>query len=143
MTNKEVIEFFSKKNAHYELSDDFIKKYQQLGRGYITYARELNKIIDKSLAEPDQKWHLLVSYYGIKEKQGELNLEEQTKCWAINGLKCPELLLWMAEAAGCDIKKAKREAEKLCDNGRRKQAHVKIKELITWDMIENKIINNL
>lgn len=142
MTNKEVIEIFSKKSPHYELSDDFVKKHQQLNGGYITYAKESNKVIDKSIAEPDQKWHLLVSYYGIKEKQSKLKLEEEVNCWTIKGLKCPELLLWMAEAAGCDIKEAKREAEKLCDEGNRKQAHIKIKELITWQMIENKIKNN-
>lgn len=87
----------------------------------------------------------MVAYYGYKEKQGKLNLEAEAKCWELKwqngGLLCPELLLWMAEAAGCDIREAEKEVEILCKEGNRKQAHIKIKELITWKMIEEKIRN--
>jgi hypothetical protein len=47
----------------------------------------------------------------------------------------------MAEAAGCDITVAKKEVEKLCDDNKRQRTHEKIKELISWEMIENKIKN--
>ena len=74
-----------------------------------------------------------------------LDLDAQAMCWDLKwqkgGLTCPELLLWMAEAAGCDITEAKKEAEILCKGNKRSQAHEKIKELLPWEMIENKIRN--
>lgn len=131
------------KKEHYTLCDEFIKKYQQLSGGYIEYARKVGKVIDRSLAEPNQKWHLLEAYYGYKEKEGKLDLEAETTIWDINwqrgGLLCPELLLWIAEAAGCNIEIAKQEAENLCHANKRKEAHKKIKELIPWEIIENNI----
>lgn len=146
MTNREVIEFYSNKDSHYELSDEFVKKYQQPSEEYIKYANSLGRKVDKSLAEPNQQWHLLESYYGQKIEQKKLDLDAEANCWDFKwqkgGFKCPELLLWMAEAAGCNIIEAKQEAEKLCDNNKRSQAHKKIKELITWEMIENKIKNS-
>ncbi len=48
----------------------------------------------------------------------------------------------MAEAAGCNISGAKQEAENFCKDNIRSEAHKRIKELITWEMIENKIKNS-
>ena len=145
MTNREVIEFYENKNSHYVLSDEFVKKYQQPRGGYIKYAIELGLTIDKSLAEPNQQWHLLKSYYDQKKEEKKLDLDAKAMCWDLKwqngGFICPELLLWMAEAAGCDITEAKKEAEKLCKGNKRSQAHEKIKELLPWEMIENKIKN--
>lgn len=142
MTHREVIEFYKNKDTHYELSDAFVKKYQQPSEQYIQYASSLGREVDKSLAEPNQQWHLLESYYGQKT----LDLDAKACFWDLRwqkgGFKCPELLLWMAEAAGCNITKAKQEAEKLCDNNQRSKAHAKIKELISWEMIENRIKNS-
>ena len=56
------------------------------------------------------------------------------------GLKCPELLLWIAEAAGCDIREAKMEAEKLCEKGERLLACNAIKKIIPWEEIEKHIL---
>ncbi|AGA68847.1 hypothetical protein Desdi_1337 [Desulfitobacterium dichloroeliminans LMG P-21439] len=146
MTNREVIAFYKNKNSHYELSDEFVKKYQQPKGGYIEYAIELGLTVNKSLAEPNQRWHLLESYYGQKKEQKKLDLDAKATCWDLKwqngGFICPELLLWMAEAAGYNISEAMQEAEKLCVDNKRSQAHEKIKKLITWEMIENKIKNS-
>ena len=142
MKNREVIEFYENKNSHYVLSDEFVKEYQQKSGGYIKYAAELGLTIDKSLAEPNQQWHLLKSYYGRKKEEKKLDLDAKAMCWDFKwqkgGFICPELL---AEAAGCDITDAKKEAEKLCKGNKRAHAHNKIKELIPWEMIQNKIKN--
>ncbi len=88
MTNREVIEFYRNKASHYDLSDEFVKKYQQSSGGYIKYANGLVDIkVDKSLAEPNQQWHLLGSYYGQKIKQKKLDLDAEANCWDINWQK--------------------------------------------------------
>lgn len=94
-----LITFYYDKKEHYPISDEFIEKYQQKEGGYITYAYETNHLIDASKHEPNQKWHLMESYFITKliGNHGEINFS--------NGIfKCPELLLWMAEAAGVDEK---------------------------------------
>lgn len=143
MTNREVIEFYSNKNEHYSLSDEFVKKHQQYRGGYIDFAKKCGKLVDKRLAEPNQKWHLLESYYRQKLKEGKIHMDADAKCWSVNwqsgGFKCPELLLWMAEAAGINIKEAKKATEILYANNKRAEAHKMIKKLITWEMIEEKI----
>lgn len=123
ITNEDVISFYSAKKEHYPISDDFVKKYQQKNTGsntYIVYALETGILVDKELAEPNQKWHLLESYFSqnIKKHKDENNegyINETNTCAS---LKCPELLLWMAEAAGVDsnvIKSASEYAKKEID----------------------------
>ena len=139
------LQFLSDKRIHYPKSDDFIKKYQQSGRGYITlaycminkgeskdkdcqnYYEYLNSLddyhkfsafkymdeadvnamkvfdvfVDKKVCEPNQKWHWIVSYLGmwiywIDECNKDSNMNPQ-------GLTCPELILWLAEACDADF----------------------------------------
>lgn len=75
-----------------------------------------------------------------KKDEKKLDLDAKAMCWDLKwqnrGFTCPELLLWMAEAAGCDITQAKEEAEKLCKDNKRSKVHEKIKVLIPWEMIE-------
>ena len=144
VTNRDVIAFYNSKNDHYKFSDEFIKGYRQKGGAYISYANELGESTDMSQAEPNQRWHLLVSYYEINLTDGKLNLDDAARCWEMaarnNGLLCPELLLWMAESAGIDINIAMKKAITLCENGDRRNAHKAIKEAISWELITDKII---
>ena len=65
MELKEWMDYLIKQQEHYPVSDEFIKKYQQSPnnhKGYIYYAWETGHIIDRNLAEPNQKWHFFESY---------------------------------------------------------------------------------
>lgn len=84
--------------------------------------------IEKECVEPNQKWHLLISWYLYKEfvekhqisdennfyYKGKIisttvtpnnNFESDKDAINLDGrIRCQELLIWMAEASGCDIK---------------------------------------
>ena len=138
MTLGEMCIFYEHKNEHYPVSDEFIKKgYGQKQGGYIRNARKAGYIIATDAAEPNQKWHLLKSYLLVTDE----NVDAR-KCY--NRIICPELLLWLGEAVGLDVSEAARIAMEIIDrdgNGiARNVAGRKIKEIITWDMIEEKIV---
>jgi hypothetical protein len=100
ITNSDVMLFYQDKKEHYPISDDFIKQYQQKTIGeesYINHALKTGHLICDAIAEPNQKWHLLEAYY-IQQilKNGIEYLYEKNTCCR---LSCPELILWMAEAA--------------------------------------------
>lgn len=146
MTIKEWMELLEDKEEHYPISDEFIKSYQQSPvnkNGYVYYAWEIGRVICRELAEPNQKWHFLESYLSIAIKQGKLQLNDDAgKCY--KKLKCPELLLWIAEAVGIDsevINKASRRSREIIDsgtNGRsRNKAGIEIaNKIIPWNIIE-------
>ena len=116
MKSLDVINFYIDKKEHYPISDEFIEYYQQKNGGYITYANETGHPIHPAIHEPNQKWHLLESYYICKVK------EKGTLEFNITGFNCPELLLWMAEAADVDeaiIKEAANYAKEKIDEIRR------------------------
>lgn len=95
----DLIKFYCKKNEHYPISDEFIKKYQQkpTGKSYIDTAYDTGHIVFARQCEPNQKWHLIEAYISLTFKD-----EDENFVVNIRQLKCPELLLWMAEAAGID-----------------------------------------
>lgn len=100
MNSLELVRFLQNKEEHYPISDEFIEQYQQKDNGdknsYITHAKNTGHIVDAKQHEPNQKWHLLESYYI------ERLIEEEEADFLIRGFNCPELLLWMAEAANVD-----------------------------------------
>lgn len=91
----DLIKFYCNKNEHYPISDEFIKKYQQkpTGDSYIDFAHDTGHTVSAEQYEPNQKWHLFESYISWKFKKNRKNVGQ---------FRCPELLLWMAEAAGID-----------------------------------------
>ncbi|MBF0921992.1 MAG: hypothetical protein HXK49_03150 [Atopobium sp.] len=91
----DLIKFYCEKNEHYPISDEFIKKYQQKPTrdSYIDFARTTGHTVSAEQCEPNQKWHLFEAYISWKFKKNRENVGQ---------LRCPELLLWMAEAAGID-----------------------------------------
>lgn len=148
MTIAEWMKILANKKEHYPISDEFVKFYQQspLNKdGYVYLAWETGHVICREIAEPNQKWHFFESYILILITQGKLQLSDDAeKCY--KKLKCPELLLWIAEAAGIEsekINEAAKVARDIIDygtNGRaRNTAGIKIvKEIIPWNMIEEK-----
>lgn len=139
------IDFFIDKNVHYETSDSFAcdERYRQKRGGYIKKAKDAHIEINIKKAEPNQKWHLLTSYYD------ELSDCKKDAKDCYNRLLCPELPLWIADAAGIDseiVNKAATKAREIIDSGAdgrlRNKAGKKItKEIILWEMIEEKIKN--
>ena len=96
MTLQELIEFYNVKNEHYNVSDDFMKAgYRQEKGGYIEKAKGQNLDVDFNKAKPDQKWHFICSY-GCDHSTNK-TIPAST---AYNSFSCPELKMWMAEAAG-------------------------------------------
>lgn len=95
----DLIKFYCKKNEHYPISDEFIKKYQQkpTGKSYIDFAHDTGHTVSAEQCEPNQKWHLFVAYISYKLEVDDLCAKAR-----MGPLQCPELLLWMAEAAGID-----------------------------------------
>jgi len=136
MTLNEFCDFFKDKKEHYQQSDNFVKKgYGQVSGGYIDCAKCKKIEVDSTNAEPNQKWHLLESYY--REENGR---SDAKRCYGY--LLCPELLLWIAEAAGFDITDVAQEAMQIIDDrskAARNKAGRKIKEKITWKNLEDRI----
>lgn len=133
------------KKEHYPISDEFIRNYQQSPvskNGYVYLAWKTGHAICSETAEPNQKWHFFESYMLTSIVEGNIQLDDDAeKCY--KRLKCPELLLWIAEAAGIDsdiVNEAARKAREIIDNGTnghsRNEAGNKIKMMIPWDMIE-------
>ena len=95
----DLIKFYCEKKEHYPISDEFIKKYQQKATrdSYIVFAYKTGHTVSAEQCEPNQKWHLFEAYisYRLKVNGGDAKAR-------MGKLKCPELLLWMAEAAGID-----------------------------------------
>lgn len=78
-------------------------------------------------------------------EQGKIQLDDDAeKCY--KKLKCPELLLWIAEAVGIDseiVNEAARKAREIIDIGTnghsRNKAGIEIaNRIIPWNMIEYK-----
>lgn len=139
MLYRDFIEYCSRQKEKPENTTKFIKQYQQLNSGKGTYLHEAivhGIMIYKCEGEPNQKWHLLKSWYPNKEKT--ISEKEITE-WC--GLQCPELLLWIAEVAGQKEKVKKvvntilHDSEHLYKENDReaRRAMVKlIKETIEW-----------
>ncbi|HEX8932211.1 MAG TPA: hypothetical protein VF810_03595, partial [Patescibacteria group bacterium] len=148
MTIKEWMKLLGDKKEHYPISDEFIKDYQQSPvnkNGYVYFAWETGRVICREIAEPNQKWHFFESYILILIEQGKIQLDDDAgKCY--KKLKCPELLLWIAEAVGIDseiVNEAARKAREIIDidtNGQlRNKAGIEIaNKMIPWYMIEDK-----
>jgi len=143
MTVKDLVLFYINKKEHYDISDSFVKcnngKYQQSKtNGYMVRAKEMGVTIDYTQAEPNQKWHLLKSYCARTDDDFEINNAT---------FKCPELILWIAEAAGIDKKviiEAKKNARIIIDEGvdgrARNVAGKCIIDTIGWNAFEEKIM---
>lgn len=147
MIYKDFIIYFEKQEEKPQFTTEFIKRYQQRNCSKNTYLYEAKmhgKEVCKEKGEPDQKWHLLSSWY--KYKKSEISNEEVDR-WC--NLRCPELLLWIAEVSG-QRDKVKYVVKSILDDDyfkandgkvRNKMVNL-IKENIKWDDIINYIQSN-
>jgi len=150
MTIRDWMKLLEDKKEHYPISDEFIKNYQQSPvnkNGYVYFAWETGREICRETAEPNQKWNFFESYILILIEQGKIQLDDDAgKCY--KRLKCPELLLWIAEAVGIDseiVYDAARKAREIIDIGtnghlRNKAGNEIASKMIPWNMIEEKNI---
>ncbi len=105
ITIRDIADFLETKEAHYPISDAFIKVHQQKSGGYIDYAKQLGKVVDKSICEPDQKWHFFDSWLIRTIEEGGMSWTDSAKVRVYTKLLCPELLLWIYEACGAPTEK--------------------------------------
>lgn len=147
VTMRDIALFLETKNAHYPLSDEFIEKYQQSGGGYIDYAKQMGRIVDKEKHEPDQKWHFFDSwlYPSIEDESNSLNWDSDAKSRVYNSLLCPELLLWIYEASGVDPVKV-RNAKAVAEQGKSAKTNVStiaknMRACVPWDDIANAVLS--
>ena len=151
LTVKDALRFFALAKEHYEISDEFVRSgYQQSPKsGYVKFANRTGHIVDKALAEPNQKWHLMESYMIRSFADGTVKPEDDMASIYAGqkGLKCPELLLWIAEAAGVDretVQDAAKAAKRIIDGGEngyaRNTAGIHIRNnYFPWETLEEKI----
>lgn len=144
MKLSEWMKYLENKEEHYDISDNFIRLYQQSPssqEGYTHYAWEIGKVVHMESAEPNQKWHFFESYISRNKK---INPNDDAQK-IYNQIKCPELLLWIAEACNVEkdkIRTASKEAKRIIEkneNRARNKAGIEIRKQIPWEMIEAKI----
>ena len=166
VTNGQLIEFYKKCESHYTNTDSFIREFQQkdttAGKGYMANAHSAKRYkkkykinvefdINKDTAEPNQKYHFLCSYYEDYISWGDYDWttsELWNKEKKLTDFRCPELLLWLVEAANVytdeEMKAITEEAKKICRDGdnspdAREAACKRIKEMVDFDRIYEKI----
>lgn len=150
MTLAALRDYLKKAKEKYPVSTEFIKKYQQSPankNGYVYYAWDCGLTVCKQTADPNQKWHFLEAYTGLLLADPSNNITPSTDARIMyNRIRCPELLLWLAEAAGLSPEKvrecadAAQEIIKTSAGSRsRNAAGNKIREMIPWEEIEEAI----
>lgn len=145
MTNQELYDYINEhidphlKIGNY-IADEYVKEgYGQVRGGYFDVAYKNNIVILKETAEPSQKWHLIDSYYALKQKDGNFNMHTKAN---LSRIMCPQLMLWIAEIAGLNkelIKTAKElavtyEKEQGTKDSRRIKRDV-LKHALRWELI--------
>ncbi len=139
--------YFMTKEEHYPQTDRFIKVYQEINDGsntYMGYAKSKGHLICREKAEPNGKWIFTDSWYANKVSQNPQFGEDELEVWC--RFQCPELLLWMAEAAGLagveevvdEILADKARYGKNDSEARRAMVSL-IKEKLSWEQITDEI----
>lgn len=92
MNIRQVYNYFKdKKDAPCPLTERLIKAgYQQTSGGYIDIAKKQGLVVDYSLAEPTQYWHLIEEYCPSVDPDKTFS----------KSIVCGELIFWMAEVSG-------------------------------------------
>ena len=147
ITMRDAYDFFITKEEHYPLSDEFIEKYQQKSGGYIEYAGELGMVVDKQQHLPNQKWHFFDSWLIRSIEDGSLKWTDSAQKRVYTNLLCPELLLWIYEAAGVDPAKV-HAAMIVGEEARRAGGSLnswaaKMRTIVLWEDIQKPILEFL
>ena len=149
---REAIAFYEKRKSQYPNVQRFMKKFRQKSGGYIKVAKKNGLCHDKELAEPNQRWHFLVSYCEWDGETSKRKLRGKpfldipmSRIYGNKSLVCVELLLWLVEAAGCDIDTLTDDVMQLCDQGAndgksRRKACDLIRDAYPWSIVEDAIL---
>ena len=145
VTMKDIELFLKDKKEHYPFSDEFVEKYQQKSGGYIENAKKAGLVVDKTLHEPNQKWHFYESWLYPSIEDGSLSYDESAKSRVYSKLLCPELLLWIYEACGVSPEKV-RDAKNIAEEGKVKGLAVttiakNMRGIVAWEDLESNILN--
>ena len=132
-TIQDFCDYLQDKSEHYPLSDEFIERYQQTSGGYIDNAKKHGVPVDKTIHEPNQKWHFFVSWI----EDGSIDTTQSAKSRVYTGLLCPELLLWIYEAMGVNPVKVK-EAKAVAEKGKVEGTNVStlaknMRSVVSWE----------
>ena len=106
-TIKDFIFLISDAKEHYTYSDTFIESYQQTSGGYITFANKVGHTVNKSIHEPNQRFHFIESWLYQSFVDNTITWDASAETRVYKNLQCPELLLWIYEASGVDSNKVK------------------------------------
>ncbi|MCQ2425817.1 MAG: hypothetical protein MJ070_06695 [Lachnospiraceae bacterium] len=104
MTIREWMKALYYQKERLPVTDAFISDYQQEGGAYITLAKSNGHPVDKKAGEPNQKWlfyYGYLTYHILNTKKFSID-NDISAIWNGSTLKCPELVLWLAEASGVD-----------------------------------------
>ena len=104
-TIKDFIFLISDAKEHYTYSDTFIESYQQTSGGYITFANKVGHTVNKSIHEPNQRFHFIESWLYQSFVDNTITWDASAETRVYKNLQCPELLLWIYEASGVDSNK--------------------------------------
>lgn len=140
MNTKQVRSYYENKHDFpCPLTEKLIKAgYQQANTGYITRAKkdkDNGVKIDYREAEPNQWWHLIVSYCDTTESDVEFTKR----------IQCGELLFWMAEVANCvDKSILQKLVDDIIASGKSINVRSQIKPNVKYDRRKwNREIQNL
>lgn len=140
-TVKELVFFLIDKKEHYPLSDEFIERYQQSNSGYIAFAHKTGHIVDRQKHEPNQKWHFFESWLLRSFQDGTVCWHNDANKAVYHRIQCPELLLWLLEAAGVDSS-AVEDAKEIAERGKKRKDRPstiakELRKQVTWEVIDN------
>lgn len=132
MNIKELMDYLETCDATYPITNSFEQDgYKQKNGAYITKAKKMK-------AEPNQRWHYLVSYLPHFDPNLDVSV-------MYNRALCPEMFLYLLEASGIDKKlvlQASDIARKTIDiyggKGRNK-ATVNMRHLIPYEIVEKSL----
>lgn len=143
MTVRDLVCHLIDKEEHYPLSDEFAARYRQSKGGYIRFAHQTGHLVDVQKHEPNQKWHFFESWLLRSFLDGSICWQNDAGKTVYCRIQCPELLLWLLEAAGVDtpvVEAAKEIAEAGKERGDHAAAIAKgIRKQVPWELIEDAV----
>lgn len=116
ITMSDMERFLLTKDEQYPITNEYVELYQQASGGYIANALKAGLTVDKAQHLPSQKWHYFESWLYPTIEEGMM-WDASASDRSYGKFACPELLLWIIEAAGVDSEKV-REAKDIAIAGK-------------------------
>lgn len=93
--------------AYFDYAKRYIKNNSEIVFPQIKKYKNIS--INPDSAEPNQKWHLLISYYDYKIEHGKFDMNSIA---SLERIYCPQLMIWIAEVAGLQRKILKKAMDR-------------------------------